>query len=138
MTSEELDSQTLTLNGLTFTHRDIRMVVDRFYGQVQEDSLLKVPFASVHDWPEHVRRLTHFWWIKFGGKPYMFTHYDPVSKHFHAGFNELFLERWLALFHQTMKEELTEAQSSLWAIISTRMGQALTMKNELYAQSQTD
>lgn len=135
MTPEEQDSQTLTLNGVTFSHKDIRVVVDRFYGRVQEDPLLKVPFASVHDWPEHVRRLTHFWWIKFGGAPYMFTHYNPVPKHYHAGFNGPLLERWLSLFQQTQREELTEEQTELWTVISNRMGHALTMKNELYGRS---
>ncbi|HRO67008.1 MAG TPA: group III truncated hemoglobin [Pseudobdellovibrionaceae bacterium] len=135
MTPEELDSQTVTLNGVTFLHKDIRVVVDLFYSRVQEDALLKIPFASVHDWPEHVRRLTHFWWIKFGGTPYQFTHYNPVPKHYHAGFNETLLQRWLGLFQQTLNECLTAEQADLWTIISNRMGHALSMKNELYGQS---
>lgn len=135
MNPDELDAQELTLNGVTFSHRDIRVVVDRFYSKVQEDPLLKTPFASVHDWPEHVRRLTHFWWIRFGGNPYMFTHYNPVPKHYHAGFNGPFLERWLALFHETFREFLNERQTELWTAVSVRMGHALTLKNEMYGQS---
>lgn len=115
-----------------FTYTDLFNVVHEFYGRVQEDELLKVPFASVHDWPEHVERLTHFWWIKFGGEPYMMTYYNPVLKHYYAGFNETFLERWIQLFSEVAEKNLNEAQASLWMKIVKQMGYALTMKNEAY------
>ena len=124
----------ISINGVDFTHEDIFKVVDTFYTRVQEDSLLKVPFQSVHDWPEHIQRLTHFWWIRLGGRSYMNVSYNPVLKHFEAGFNAEFLKRWLELFHQTLKENLREDQANLWILISEKMGQALTMKNEFYKQ----
>ncbi len=122
----------VTINNVSFAHEDMFEVVDTFYTRVQNDELLKVPFASVHDWPDHIDRLTHFWWIKFGGTPYLIPYYNPVEKHFFAGFNETLLERWLELFHQTLNEKLNPEQAKLWTMISERMGKALSFKNEAY------
>ena len=129
------DTDAVILNGINFTHLDIFNVVDEFYTRIQNDPILKVPFQSVHDWPEHVKRLTNFWWMKFGGTPYLFAQYDPVTKHFFAGFNEELLSRWLSIFHDVLKEKLQPAQYEIWKTISNRMGQGLTFKNELFRQA---
>lgn len=128
------DEETVNVNGVAFSHGDMFRVVDDFYTRIQQDPLLQVPFRSVHDWPEHIRRLTHFWWIRFGGRPYLFSQYNPVLKHFFAGFNQELLARWLELFHQTLQQHLSQEQCALWTLISERMGQSLTMKNELFRQ----
>lgn len=125
------DNEVLEVNGINFTHKQIFMVVDDFYTRIQNDPLLQVPFKSVHDWPEHIERLTHFWWIRFGGRSYLFSEYNPALKHFFAGFNQELLERWLELFHDTLDEHLSPEQSDLWKRISERMGQALSHKNEM-------
>lgn len=132
MSNSDFDNKTVLVNGITFSHRDINKVVDSFYLKIQHDEILKIPFQSVHDWPEHIERLTHFWWIKFGGKPYMFNEYNPVLKHFFAGFNEALLTRWLSIFQATLAEHLTHAQCVLWTNISDQMGRGLLMKNEIF------
>lgn len=124
------EMSTVEVNGIVFSHEDISRVVDAFYRKVEQDSLLKVPFRSVQDWPEHIRRLTHFWWIRFGGKPYMVSQYNPVAKHYFAGFNQEFLDHWLGLFHQTLNEKLDSHQALLWKTISEQMGQSLSIRNE--------
>lgn len=128
-------AEKVELGGVTFTHTEIATVVEDFYNRVQADPLLQAPFRSVEDWPLHIRRLTHFWWIRFGGRPYLFYQYDPVTKHFFAGFNGELLERWLDLFNQTLKDHLSETQSELWRTVTVRMGHSLTMKNEMYRQA---
>lgn len=120
------------VNGVSFAFEDVFRVVDDFYGRIQRDPVLSVPFQSVHDWPHHVERLTQFWWLRFGGRPYMFSEYNPVAKHFHAGFNEAFLNRWLSLFHTTIRDHLNNEQIEFWTLLSTRMGQGLTIRNEYY------
>lgn len=135
MTSKKPEPQTsISVHGVAFTHNDLFKVVDDFYTRIQQDAVLSVPFQSVHDWPEHIERLTHFWWIRFGGKPYLISDYNPVLKHFFAGFNETLLKRWLNLFHDTLKSHLNEKQVGLWTEMSQRMGQALNMKNEFLKQ----
>lgn len=128
------ENDVIEVGGVSFTHQDIFNVVDDFYTRIQADPLLQVPFRSVHDWPEHIERLTHFWWIRFGGKPYMFSEYNPVLKHFFAGFNPTFLKQWLFLFHETFKDHLTEDQAAFWTMLSQRMGQALSFKNDVFKQ----
>lgn len=123
----------ISVNGVNFKHDDFFRVVDDFYTRIQSDPILQVPFRSVHDWPEHIERLTHFWWMKFGGKPYLFGHYNPVPKHYFAGFNRELLGHWLSLFHSTLKDHLTPAQSTLWILISSRMGEGLAARNDLFA-----
>lgn len=122
---------TIDVNGVVFSYENIFSVVDDFYTRIQNDPLLEVPFRSVHDWPEHIERLTHFWWIRFGGRAYLISEYNPALKHYFAGFNEQLLKRWLELFHDTLKDHLNPEQCELWTRISERMGQALTQKNEM-------
>lgn len=125
------DTDTVDLDGVPFAHRDIFNVVDDFYTRVQNDPILKVPFGSVTDWPEHIEKLTHFWWVRFGGEAYFSIRYNPIGKHFIAGFNRDFLKRWLSLFHETLKIHLNEQQSLAWKDISERMGQSLAQRNDL-------
>jgi len=122
----------VTVNGVVFEYGDIFSVIDNFYHRVQMDAELKVPFQSVHDWPEHVARLVHFWWIKFGGAPYLFGYYNPVAKHFFAGFNDQLLKRWKNIFGDVLKDHLKNEQAALWAQIVEQMGKSLTIKNESF------
>jgi len=124
----------LKVNGVEFSHDDLFRVVHDFYGRIQDDPVLKIPFASVADWPEHIENLTHFWWIRFGGKPYRFSLYNPVGKHFFAGFNQELLTRWLSIFHATLDKNLTPQQAALWKVISERIGESLLIKNDLFKQ----
>lgn len=124
----------IRVSDVVFSHSDIHSVVDTFYRRVATDPILQIPFQSVHDWPEHIERLTHFWWIKFGGEHYMLSNYNPVLKHYYAGFNDQFLKHWLMLFHQVLDEKLDPHQASLWKMISEKMGHGLSLKNEMIKQ----
>ncbi|MBS1963584.1 MAG: group III truncated hemoglobin [Bdellovibrionales bacterium] len=122
----------VTVAGVAFSHAEIFSVVDDFYHRIENDPVLRVPFRSVGDWPYHIERLAHFWWIRFGGTPYLFNHYNPVPKHFFAGFNSEFLARWLGLFRETIEAHLRPEQSEVWNAIAERMGDALSLKNEQF------
>lgn len=121
----------LIVMGVTYTWEDIYKVVNTFYQQVQTDPLLKIPFLSVEDWPHHTERLTHFWWMRFGGRPYLDVRYDPVGKHFETGFNAHFLERWLELFQTVLKSKLSPAQAEQWYELVQSMGVSLSRNNDL-------
>lgn len=130
--SQPEGNSVVTVSEVQFTHDDLFRVVDKFYARIQLDPVLSVPFKSVADWPEHIERLTHFWWVRFGGSPYLFNHYNPVAKHFFAGFNRELLNRWLFLFQETLRSQLNENQANLWQVISERMGESLAVKNEFF------
>lgn len=119
------------VNGVKFTFAEIQNVVEDFYTEIQFDPHLNIPFQSVKNWPEHIVRLTHFWWIRFGGKAYLLGSYNPVAKHFLAGFNDQLLSRWLALFQSTLQQKLSNEQHVLWSSITQRMGQSLSLRNEI-------
>jgi hemoglobin len=125
------DGMALVRQGtVTFSFRDIETVVSRFYGRVQLDPMLSVPFQSVRDWPFHLERLTHFWWVRLGGAPYLNERYNPPQKHLEAGFNKPLLEKWLEVFQLTLEETLSREQAAEWSNIAQRMGHALSLKNE--------
>lgn len=126
------DNESLEVAGVTFRHGDIHRVVSEFYAKVPADDLLKDPFRSVHDWPEHINRLTHFWWTRFGGRPYMLAQYAPVPKHYFAGFSDVLLQRWLELFKATLDAHATPEQKALWSSAVDRMGQAFLVKNQMF------
>lgn len=136
MTSPAANETVRVLGGIEFTHGQVHGVVDDFYTRIQSDPVLSVPFRSVHDWPEHIARLTHFWWTRFGGDSYMDVTYDPVTKHFAAGFNKEFLDRWLSLFHATFESHLNPRQIEFWTLLSTQMGMGLHNRNEFYRRQQ--
>jgi hemoglobin len=125
------ESERVTVGSTDFSFLDVKTVVDKFYRKVATDPVLQVPFRSVEDWPHHIERLTHFWWARFGGEPYIDTTYNPAAKHFLAGFNEEFLARWLALFKETLSSTLEPEQAELWGIIADRMGGALLAKDQM-------
>ena len=124
--------ETVTINGIVFSHLNIFCVVGDFYTRIQQDPDLQGPFKSVVDWPEHIKNITHFWWIKFGGRSYLFNNYNPVAKHFFAGFNRELLKRWLVIFHETLRTHLTSEQVAIWTAISNSIGESLAIKNEQY------
>lgn len=126
--------ETVVVRGVSFTHEDLFRVVDDFYSRIQKDPVLQVPFRSVHDWPEHVQRLIHFWWSRFGGRVYLFNYYRPVEKHFFAGFDRSLLKRWLDIFHETLQSHLKPEQVETWRSISEKLGEALAMKNDEFAR----
>ncbi|AUT50246.1 group III truncated hemoglobin [Achromobacter sp. AONIH1] len=83
------------------TEDDIRDLVETFYGKVRSDALLGPVFnGMVHDWDEHLTRLSDFWSAvllgtrRFAGMP-MPTHVAMPN------LSAALFERWLALFGQT-------------------------------------
>lgn len=90
-----LDKEKVFLSGIAFEFKDIQSVIHLFYTEVSKHKSLQVPFSSVEDWDYHINKLSHFWWCRFGGKPYMDVSYNPPLKHLEAGFNKNFLDEWM-------------------------------------------
>ena len=119
------------INSIKFTLEDINLVVKKFYTKVEIDPYLRGPFNVVDDWPHHIDRLTHFWWVRMGGRAYMDAQYNPVQKHYETGFSEELLDHWLTLFKNVLKETLSPEQSQIWTNLAEGMGAALNRNNEL-------
>ncbi len=81
---------------------DIRLMVDTFYDQVREDSLLGPIFnARVKNWDEHLPRMYAFWsTLLLGSESYRGA---PFDKHRGLGAEKAHFDRWLALFEKTVQ-----------------------------------
>ena len=83
---------------------DIKLLVERFYGRVREDNLLKDIFNErIQDrWPAHLEKMYRFWQTvlleehTYYGSPFVPHAKLPVeAQHF---------DQWINLFHQTVDE----------------------------------
>jgi len=105
----------------------IRRVVDDFYDRVQRHSTLAEPFRRVEDWPEHKRRLTHFWWISLGGARYRDDQYRVAPLHMPLGITDALVDDWLALFEATLRDHLPPDLVEAWLDRARNMGRSIRM-----------
>jgi hemoglobin len=105
-------------------------VVDEFYNQIQTHPTLAAPFSAVHDWPGHKEKIGDFWWVVLGGKPQAPYKYDPVGKHFAAGFNSNLLEDWKQLFKGALDSHLDQELANKWFSRVQMIGENLLSQNE--------
>ncbi len=95
---------------------DIQLLVDTFYGRVQEDELIGPIFNEVLEgrWGEHLKKMYTFWQTilleerTYFGSPFPPHAFLPIgASHF---------ERWLGLWKQTVSEffEGEIAREAIW------------------------
>lgn len=89
--------------GYILTEAALAEMVHRFYARVRADAVLGPVFeAAVHDWPEHLAKLTDFWAsVALGARRY---HGRPMQAHFRLPITEAMFPRWLGLFEVTTAE----------------------------------
>ncbi|WP_457584851.1 DUF1971 domain-containing protein [Ensifer canadensis] len=86
---------------------DIRMVVERFYGEVRADQILNPAFDAITEWDDHLERMTAFWSSmmlstgRYKGNPIAMhlIHLEHIRP-------DMF-DRWLALWEKVTSEALT-------------------------------
>ncbi|MFT3884047.1 MAG: group III truncated hemoglobin [Flavobacteriales bacterium] len=86
------------------TPEHIRLLVDSFYGKVRVDPLLGGVFNSVIQdrWPQHLAKMYTFWGTILIGEQSYFG--APFRPHKELPVEQLHFDRWLLLFHATVKE----------------------------------
>lgn len=104
----------------------VARVVHVFYSRIRQHPTLSIPFARVHDWPEHEAILVHFWWVSLGGQRYLDYPYAVARKHLAAGFTPALLLEWLALFREVLQAELPEELAAGWIKRAELIGESLT------------
>lgn len=104
---------------------DIARLVDRFYAKVRADAELGPVFAAaVHDWPEHLERLTDFWCsVVLAAGRYKG---NPFGAHLRLPIREEHFETWLGLWRRTTEEELAPEHAALFQEKAERIAQSLT------------
>lgn len=80
---------------------DIKILVDNFYQQVQQDGLLGPIFlGAIKNWPHHLGKMYRFWQtVLLDEHTYAGSPFPP---HAHMPINETHFTRWLQLFHATV------------------------------------
>lgn len=96
------------------SREDIQRVVQRFYQKLMQDPQLAHFFSHIEDFSEHEQRISDFWYMSMGGKLEQPPKIDMIGKHFPLGIKTEDLQHWLALFSETLGEELPHAQALMW------------------------
>jgi hemoglobin len=110
-------------------HDKVMAVVSEFYDLIQTHPTLSKPFSIVGNWPEHKIKIGEFWWTALGGKPTQSFKYDPVNKHFHAGFTDDLLNDWKKLFKEVLDRHLEPKLSNQWFDRVELIGTNLSIQN---------
>lgn len=97
---------------ISFTQ--IQHVIHAFYAQLQVDPQLSHFFKHIHDFTEHEYRISCFWWMSMGGKLHTPPSIDMINKHMPLGINTDDLQKWLALFNDTLHQQLSPAVAEEW------------------------
>jgi hemoglobin len=113
---------------LAITEEALGIVVERFYARVRVDPLLGPIFGSaVHDWPEHLGRLTDFWSSvmltsgRYKGRPL-----PAHLKHAGAITPEAF-QRWLGLWQAVTNELLAPDAAAAIQAKAARIAESLSL-----------
>jgi len=110
------------------TDDQLSHLVHRFYAKVRQDEVLGPVFnAAIHDWDEHLEKLSAFW------SSVMLTsgRYkgNPMAAHLKHGdtIRPPMFERWLQLWRETAGETLSEAGAAGVVSKAERIAESLQL-----------
>jgi len=114
---------------------DIKLLVDSFYGKVQEDDMLAPIFNRVIEdrWPEHLAKMYTFWQtVLLSEHTYYGSPFPPHSK---LPITKEHFDRWLKLFFETVKEnfEGEKADEAQWR--ASKMAEIFQFKIDQYREN---
>lgn len=103
----------------------VRSVVHEFYRCLRTDNTLLAYFTHIDNWQEHESHIADFWWGVMGG-----TVENPRPNAMAAGHKNLHfgpgeLDRWLALFYQTLQQSLPQDAAEQWSRLAHQLGQMM-------------
>ncbi len=111
------------------TYDEISRVIRAFYPRITEHPQLGHFFSQIDDFSEHEKRIIDFWYISMGGKLEQPPKIDMIGKHFPLGIKAEDLETWLAIFSDTLSNELEDSKARFWMdkamTIAARMKQII-------------
>lgn len=82
---------------------DIELLVNTFYGKIQQDDLIGGVFMGVvKDWPVHLEKMVRFWQtILMSEVTYRGQSFEP---HQHLPLEKKHFDRWMKLWRETVYE----------------------------------
>lgn len=106
------------------TEADIARVVDRFYDKVQAHPTLGPVFnPAVHHWPDHKATLVRFW-SSIALKTASYRG-NPMAMHRPHAIDAGHFADWLALWGDTVREELPAAHAEQFIDHAQRIARSL-------------
>lgn len=95
---------------------DIKLLVDTFYGRIQEDDMLGIIFnQNIQDrWPAHLDKMYRFW------QTILLEEYTydgrPFPPHAHLPIKKVHFDHWLELFTSTIDSLFigTKTEEAKW------------------------
>lgn len=117
------------------TMKDIRELVDTFYGKVRRDPLLGPVFEERigNSWEVHLEKMYRFWQtVLLQEHTY---HGSPFTPHATMPIGADHFQRWLQLFQKTLKEgfEGEKAEEAMWR--AEKMAQMFQLKIAYYQEN---
>ena len=109
------------------TEERLAALVPAFYARVRNDPLIGPLFnAAVHDWAEHLEKLTEFWsMVVLGTRNFQGNVFGT-----HMKLEEIepeHFERWLGLFEQTVRRLFEAKQAEEFLIVANRIASSLQL-----------
>ncbi|WP_443969641.1 group III truncated hemoglobin [Sphingobium sp. CR28] len=106
----------------------LKILVDRFYDRVRADAELGPIFNdAIHDWPEHLDKLTAFWSSvmltsgRYKGQPI------PAHVKHKSRITPALFDRWLALWARTTNELMAPDAAAALQDRANRIAQSLQL-----------
>ena len=96
------------------TYEEVEAVIHSFYKKLMVNQQLGHFFEHLGDFDEHEKRIIDFWWVSMGGKLDNPPKIDMIGKHFPLGIKQSDLELWIALFSETLEQELDDKKALFW------------------------
>jgi hemoglobin len=103
-------------------YSQVQQVVHAFYNKLIHHDELAHFFKHIDDFDSHEKRVSDFWWLALGGKLDKTPKIDMIGKHFPLGIQQENLETWLAIFSETLGEELNEEAAIIWMDKALQIG----------------
>lgn len=114
--------------GLEIDEEGLRQLVDAFYARVRADAALGPIFNdAIHDWPEHLGKLSAFWSSvmltsgRYKGQPV------PAHLKHKSRITPALFARWLALWGQTTNELMAPAAAAALQARAARIAESLQL-----------
>ncbi len=108
---------------------DVQLMVDAFYGKIQQDALLGPIFAEripPEAWGKHLQTMYRFWGAQLLG--IMEYQGAPYAKHRSLPIDQPHFDRWIALFHETVDELFRGPRASTAKVKAASIGQVFLGK----------
>ena len=124
------------------SYDEITQVVKAFYQKATQHPQLGHFFSAIDDFADHEKRIIDFWYLSMGGKLEQPPKIDMIGKHFSLGIKDDDLQTWLALFSETLGEQLPDAKARFWMdkvmTIAARMKQIIIDHQSMGVQIKPD